>query len=56
MADEQNPKIVKLPNGLSTVRGYERPKEVSIGDLRKIADATRRVEIRVPYDHPVKPD
>jgi hypothetical protein len=56
MADKQNPKVEKSANGLYTVRGYEQPKEVPTGDLRKVADATRKVRIRIPYDHPVKPD
>jgi hypothetical protein len=56
MAEQQNPKVVKSANGLYTVREYEQPKEVPTSDLRKVADATRKVQIRIPYDHPVKQD
>jgi len=56
MADEKNAQIVKSANGLYTVRDYKQPKDVPASDLRKVAEATRKVEIRIPCDHPVKPD
>lgn len=55
MADTPNPRVRKLGNGLYTVRDYERPKDVDTGELRKIADEARKVQIRIPYDNPKKP-
>jgi hypothetical protein len=48
MADTPNPRVKKLGNGLYTIRDYERPKNVSTGELRKIADEARKVQIRNP--------
>jgi hypothetical protein len=55
MADTPNPRVKKLANGLYTVRDYERPKDVSTGELRRIADEARKVQIRIPNDNPNKP-
>jgi hypothetical protein len=55
MADTQNSRIKKLRNGLHTVRDYERPKNASTGELRKIADEARNVQIHIPYDNPKRP-
>ena len=56
MPDEKNIEIVKLANGLYTIRDYHQPKEVPTSDLQKIAEATRNIEIRIPSDDTHKPD
>lgn len=44
----ENPKLLKLQDGLYTLKDYKRP-QVKTGDLRKIAEEVRKIQIVIPH-------
>jgi hypothetical protein len=46
MAD--NPKLLKLNDGLYALKDYKRPKPATSGELRKMAEEARKIQIIVP--------